>query len=142
MRDGETLRTIQRIRVRDGSNVLRTVWQAISAESNRAIVTGTASSASPTAVTTNSATITVVGGIAPFTYAWTVTSFTGGTWSITSATSATTSFACSGVGAGDLYSAELTCTVTDSGGATASVTIEGQAANTYYGYYGGGGPIP
>jgi hypothetical protein len=139
--DGGQLRTIQRVRARDASNVLRTVWQALSAVSNRPTVTGTASSSSAASVTTNSATITVLGGTAPFTYAWTVGVSDGGAWSADSPTAATTTFACAGVGPGDLYTAELICTVTDAGGATTRVVIDGQAANTYYGYYGGG-PIP
>jgi hypothetical protein len=70
-------------------------------------------------VVTNSVTVTPVGGTGPYTYAWVIT---GTGISITSNTSATTTFKNIGVLAVDEFRSEYaTCTITDSLLATAEV---------------------
>lgn len=72
-------------------------------------------------VTTNSVTVTPSGGTGPYTYAWALV--TGDTFTVNSATSATTTFTISITAAGQDKSATYRCTVTDSLAATCSVTV-------------------
>lgn len=67
MRDaGGIMRNITRVRMRDASNILRTVFGALSVSANTP-VSGT-SGTSP--VTSSTSTVTVTGGVAPYTYLW------------------------------------------------------------------------
>lgn len=84
-------------------------------------------SASVAAVVTSNVTATVVGGTAPYTYAWVQTS--GPAASIYSPTSATTKFAM-GLGPGSSEDAQFTCTVTDSNGLTAAAIAFATFSNT------------
>lgn len=78
-------------------------------------------------VTTRSCTVTPSGGAAPFTYAWSITSFTGtGSPSINSPSAATTSFTKTGVPINSEIDAVAKCDVTDSLGVTASITVNVQ----------------
>lgn len=87
----------------------------------------TTSAAAVVAVTTANVTATVVGGTAPYTYAWVQTS--GPAASIYSPTSATTKFAM-GLGPGSGEDAQFTCTVTDSNGLTAAAIAFATFSNT------------
>ena len=88
--------------------------------------TSLAISSSTTPMTTGSSTVTASGGQAPYHYAWTFawTSHTdGASYSIGSASSATTNFTASGMSAGNTDTGTATCTVTDALGQTASVHV-------------------
>lgn len=83
-------------------------------------------------ITSNSTTVTPAGGSSPYTYAW--TKVTGDTLTVTSPTSATTTFSTSGLAEGNFVAATYRCTVTDSTTPTAltatadvSVTLENPA---------------
>lgn len=112
MRDaGNVLRTIQRIRMRDASGTLRTVFQYFLATiptSETQLATGAASSGT---VTSDSQAVTVTGGTAPYTYAW---SYVSGSLaiSITSPTGSSTTFSAT-VDDGSPEEAVFKCTVTD-----------------------------
>lgn len=71
--------------------------------------------------TTNSVTVTPTGGTGPYTYAWTKDS--GDVFTLSGASSASTTFSIASLPAGDTRSAVYRCTVTDSLAATCSVTI-------------------
>ena len=78
-----------------------------------------ATSSMNTTVGSSAATAVVTGGLAPFTYAWTVISFDAGVSpSITSSTAASTSFVQTGVAASDTHTATFRVTVTDSAAQT------------------------
>ena len=71
-------------------------------------------------VLTNSVTVTPSGGIGAYMYAWTKTS--GGAISVTSAAAATTTFSGT-LALGESIEAGYKCTVTDSTGSTAEISV-------------------
>lgn len=81
--------------------------------------------ASPTFVTINTGatTASVTGGSPPYSYAWTVQNEGGGSWLITSPSSATTSFQAAAVDTLEQFTGTMRCTVTDSRGATGTVDV-------------------
>lgn len=74
---------------------------------------------------TGSATAAPSGGTAPYTYAWSRTSYNHPTTppTITAPTSASTAFTQTNIGTGEDYGATFRCTVTDSLGATANNSV-------------------
>lgn len=135
IQDAGTLREIKRLTIREGGlnrrirtlkvmhgGTLRTV--AVFADPLTVTVSptevyGVQGSNSPVSVTTNQTTASPVGGLAPYTYAWSRTGGSEGT--VNSPTMATTSFT-NVMGFGTV-NADFTVTVTDAGGATASATV-------------------
>lgn len=67
--------------------------------------------------TTGSATVSVTGGVSPYTYSWALLS--GDSFTINSPTSSSTTFTKSGMAVGDAYYGTYRCTVTDSTSGTA-----------------------
>lgn len=120
---GGVLRTVQMARVRDGSGTLRTVFTAMSAAPSAPNVYGTAGSFGPGGVFVQSSpvTVTVSGGVAPFTYAWTRDSGSA-TINATLPAAATTRFSAT-VPYDSEVSANFVCTVTDANGATATASV-------------------
>jgi hypothetical protein len=89
----------------------------------------TASGSSSTQ-TSNSVAVTAVGGTAPYTYLWTFTA--GGTGiTITSSTSASTTFSAAGLAEGDVKSGTARCRVTDNVSATYDVYVSVNLSRTY-----------
>jgi hypothetical protein len=88
----------------------------------RAAMTATASPGSlykvgiASSQTTSSTTVTVTGGVSPYTYSWSKVS--GDTLTVDSPTAATTTFTATGLVEGDSRDATYRCTVTDSTGGT------------------------
>lgn len=81
-------------------------------------------------LTTNTATASVTGGIAPYTYAWALVANGGGTVSTANSPSAiSTTFTKTGVPAGTDYTDTWKVTVTDSLGSTAEDTISATFSN-------------
>jgi hypothetical protein len=80
-------------------------------------------------ISTNTTTVTPTGGANPYTYAWTLITSDGGTWSIQNPTSATTKFTCAGVVPNSDQTATFRCTVTDNVGGTGTVDVEAFVAN-------------
>lgn len=81
-------------------------------------------------VNTGLTTAAVSGGSPPYTYAWTIEDdggFAG--WSINNPTGAQTSFRATGVDAGESWTGEFRCTVTDARGATGSCDVTGTVHN-------------
>jgi hypothetical protein len=72
---------------------------------------------------TASSTVTPVNGTGPYTYLWTKDAGGSSKVSVTSSTSATTTFTGTGLVNGDEVNATFTCTVTDSLAATATVKV-------------------
>lgn len=101
--------------VRDAAGVAKTFWQSMSASAAPVEVSGYGNTASPVDITVGPVTVTVVGGVAPFTYAWS----TDPDWTVDAPTAATTTLTADDVGAGSSASAYFTCTVTDDTGAEA-----------------------
>ncbi|MES2782580.1 MAG: hypothetical protein V4657_07280 [Pseudomonadota bacterium] len=126
-----TPRTITAIQVRDATNTPRTISEMWARDSNNvprlvfSLVPPMTASATPNTVfgftsgtgtaTSDSTTVTPVGGLAPYTYAWTLLTFGSAiTPTADSPTSATTTFTQTGIGIGDSTFAEWQCQVTDS----------------------------
>lgn len=87
-------------------------------------VFGAQSADHPVVVYTNTTSITVTGGRAPYVYAW--SSVPG--WTVANPTSSQTAFS-SAVGSGSTDEATFTCTVTDARGSTATATVSAQVSN-------------
>lgn len=120
---GGILRPIRRISVQDVSGALRVVYVSIAVTANFSEFSVSGSSSLLTI--SPSASVTVTGGTAPFTYAWTVVSTNGapGTPTALTATSSTTAFRASALQAEDPLEVLFRCTVTDSTAATATVDV-------------------
>ena len=117
--------------VRDASNNLVRVFSsaaaAFTAQASPDTVFGAASRPGSAAVYTNQASVTVSGGKAPYTYAWS----TDPSFNVTAPTAAATTFR-AGVESGDTLEADFFCTVTDADGRTA-VTNTVHATVSNYG---------
>lgn len=126
MRDaGNTLRTISRIRMRDAGNVLRVVYDVTGSSSFSATASpSTVAGVGLHAVTTNATTVTPTGGVAPYFHAWTRYDYTDATPpTITSPSSATTTFHQTNLGPSDIESATFLDTVTDSATPANTTTV-------------------
>lgn len=123
--------TIQRVRVRDAGGTLRTVFAAISATIAPNPVEGLITVAVSGNIPTSSATVTVVGGLAPYTYAWTLKGTSAYAWTIGTPTAATTIFTAAAVPEGQLAQAVFTVAVTDAGGAVVNADVIANARNNY-----------
>jgi hypothetical protein len=113
---GNTLRTVSRIRMRDAGNVLRVVYDpsgtsSFSASASPAYVSGYGK----INATTASTTVTPAGGTAPYSHLWSVVSYSNATSpTITSGTSATTTFHQTNMSLGGDSVAVFKDTITDS----------------------------
>lgn len=156
VRDIASTRTLAGIAMRDGGNVLRNVTlvkvrsleglgevlAAMEASASPGLVTGRVNSGLAAVVQTKATGVTVTGGTAPYAYSWNRTDANSGTWTISSPSSASTSFVAHDVEGGVSFEATFACTVTDSvGGSVVSSSVTAQASNIGY-YGGGGGPLP
>jgi hypothetical protein len=125
--------------VRDAGNMLQPFFSALSASAAPEETSGFGNDGSAISVSTGSVTVTVEGGVAPFTPLWARTDGGGTTWAISDHTAASTSFSTS-LAAGDSDTATFACTVTDATGATAvSNDITATAVNLGGGVLIGGG---
>lgn len=124
--DGSRLVPLKSLKVMDGAT-LRTVATfapALTLSASPSSASGIAASNTPINVTTNSVTAVPTGGTGPFTYAWTVVSFTAGASPvITSSTNAATTFRQNTMTPDTTASAVFRCTVTDAFGLTATVDV-------------------
>lgn len=122
---GSVSREISEIRVRDSNNVSRVVFSTgspLSASADPPDVFGY-DAGTGTAVS-NSTTVTATGGSAPYTYLWTVFSYTGITPPlIGDDTQDTTNFTQTGLSPGQYTFAVFLCTVTDDNDATTEVYV-------------------
>lgn len=134
------LQSVERGSVRDDGNVSRVFFSSMAASVDPDSVRGYGNDSGTVTVTTPSASVTVAGGVAPFTYAWTRTDGGSQPWTITAPTAATTAFS-SDLDANQSEAASFICTVTDATGATAATGV----VNAHAVNLGGGlviGPIP
>lgn len=141
VRDGAGVRAIANIKVRDGTGV-KSIWSAsgsggsFTVNALPPVAYGGVAVGGLTAVYSEDITVSPVGGVAPYTYAWSLVSGDAGTWVFSSGTSATTRVGRTAVGTGLSYSHTVKCTVTDANGNTAdSPDIDVFVQN--YGDYGG-----
>lgn len=102
---------------------------SITATATPPTVSAYTATGSTATIVTASVTVAPSNGSSPYTYAWTLISSDGGTWSAQTPTTATTKFVCSGVGPGAEYAAVFRCTVTDSVGGTGTVDVEADVTN-------------
>jgi hypothetical protein len=127
MRDAaNTLRTIQRIRIRDATNTLRTVFLYLTASLDATTAYGQDDGAAAFGTVTSAAvTVTPSGGTAPYTYSW---EWLNGDLAVSAdtPTAATTTFSglIEGIATAFAY---FRCLVTDANGSTVyteTVTVQ------------------
>jgi len=127
-----TLRTITQVRVRDSGGVLRELTGGgggLSVSLAPSSVSGFGYSIGEPRIATSAATISVVGGTAPYTIVWT---FTGGGWSEINVNSLTTGFRGPGTPPATSDSTSLYATVTDANSLTGVTnSIEAQVTNEH-----------
>lgn len=127
VRDGtNTPRTISEIWVRDTTNTPRRVYSTaspLSVSTDETLVSGVTSTGT---ATTNTVTATAADGTAPYSYAWTLVSYSHPSVApvIGSSATAATSFIQSSIGAGEYYEAIFRVTVTDDNLDTAFADVQ------------------
>lgn len=116
VKDGSSMRSIVRMKVMDGAT-LRTVATFVQPLTASAPAGEFTRSFDSETMTSDPVTCTPSGGLAPYTYLWTVVS---GTVSITTPTAASTTFSKTVTTPSVQEFATVRCTVTDSAGSTAT----------------------
>lgn len=129
VQDGGTLRPVQTVKILDGST-LRTVAELVSSLTVAITPDTIEGGGRNSGITSNAATATPTGGLAPYTYAWVITS---GTATATSPTLATTTFRQEGIPEDTVMVATAQVTVTDAIGQTATDTTGMTFTRTYFG---------
>lgn len=135
------LKVVGSVWLRDAANVLKLAYSssatgAFIVSANPLTAFGARTGSGPLAITSEEVSVTITGGAAPYTYAWSLVFAYDGTWSIQSSTSDRTRFSCSAVPLGESYVAEFKCTVTDARGVSSdSATVTVTCTN--YGDLGG-----
>ncbi len=99
---------------------------------NPSEVAGYAAISGSATIFTQVCSLSITGGLAPYTYAWTVTG--SGTWTADTPSAATTTFKRTSVAAYASYSATISCTVTDARG-FAVAAVAGLATVENFGSY-------
>jgi hypothetical protein len=129
---GGIVRTIRAVKELDtDGTTLRTVATFAPAMTVSITPTSVSGEAFSGPITTDAATASPAGGLGPYSYAWTVVSYTAATPpTIASSGTATTSFTQSGVFAGQARTAVLRVTATDSLGTTATADVTATFTNT------------
>lgn len=129
VRTADGLKTLSQLSIRDADG-LHSLLTAMEVTAAPTTTYGYGSSGVAIRITTNACTATVVGGYAPFTYAWEAAD-TG--WDAVSPSSPSTLFRSPPVNAGADAFTIFTCTVTDAGGnVVVSNNVEASVANTGY----------
>jgi hypothetical protein len=131
VREGGVTVEIAQVYVQSGGVAYPLFGSSISASAAPIYCSGYSASGGSIYITTESATVTVSGGTAPYTYAW-VPLDSG--WAAIDPSHATTPFRSPLLGTGENASTTFTCTVTDALGRTASANVEVYAENLGYGY--------
>lgn len=138
-----TLRAVAVGQIRNAANALKLFTGSLSVSLSENTVGGRVNSGLSVAIQTHSVSVIPDGGAEPYTYLWALTGSSGGTWSITSATSDTTTFWGGNCGPGDSFNATFHCTVTDAAGNVAVTgTVTATVSNIGFNVSGGGGPLP
>ena len=138
---GAALQIVGNVWLRDKANALKLVYSstatgAFTVSASPLTAFGGRTGGAGLTITSEEVGVTITGGAAPYTYAWSLVSAASGTWAIQSATSDRTRFTCSGVPVGDSYIATFKCTVTDARGVS-SVSADVEVTCTNYGDLGG-----
>lgn len=92
-------------------------------------VSGYSDTGATASIVTNAAIATPAGGISPYTYAWAQSGSSPDSWTIGTATAASTSFTAANIAVGNISSAYFTVTVTDAIGSKATATVAATANN-------------
>lgn len=120
---GSVLHPLKQLSLKDAGGTLRPIFAGITAVASPDMASGSISQPFPDNVTTTSTTATPTGGIAPYTYSWTIVDVTTGDWAIDSPATASTTFSSFFVAPGSNALATFQCTVTDAIGSTAGTNI-------------------
>lgn len=124
-----TVKRVRRIRIMDTGDVLRTIFTGFDP------ITATISPSLLFAFSFNNstvsgtATVSVTGGVAPFTYSWTIISNSGVLPTIVGATAASPTFTQTGVFVETSETAEFRVSITDAIGQTATVDLSAEFYN-------------
>lgn len=125
---GNVQRTITELWIRDVNNVSRLVFNPSGSATLAVVISPTevmGSSSGTGTATTDVATATPSSGTAPYTHAWTLDTYTGGTPpTIGTPANAATTFTLTGMDPSGIYGAQFTDTVTDAVGNTATATVQ------------------
>jgi hypothetical protein len=129
--------------LRNAANALKLFIGSLTATLDTDDVGGRVNTSATVAISTQSVMVTADGGAAPYTYLWSMTGSSGGTWSVDAPTSATTRFTGGNCGPGDSLTATFHCVVTDAVGNTVTTgVVTATVRNIGYNISGGGGPLP
>lgn len=121
------LRNVASVWMRDAAGALKVIWTTFSATVNRTFTTGMAVSSKPTRVYSQSVTVTMVGGVAPFTINWTRTDANPEDWTVSGTDTAQFSTV---LAAATDATATFEVTATDASGAvSAGITVTAQCFN-------------
>lgn len=125
----DTVKRVRRIRIMDTGDVLRTIFTGFDS------ITAIISPAPLVAFSFNNSTVSdtataiVTGGVAPFTYSWTVVSNSGVIPTIAGATTASPTFTQTGVFVETFETAVFRVSITDAIGQTATVDLSAEFYN-------------
>jgi hypothetical protein len=121
---------IRRVRVRDSGGTLRTVFAGLSVTISPNPVEGLGTSGATADVTTAAAIATAEGFVTP-TYSWALKGTSSYSWTIGTATAASTTFTALSVPDGAFATAVFTVTVTSSDGSVLYADVTANARNNY-----------
>lgn len=128
MDETDTLQTLEQLSIQDETNALQPVFSGMTVAASPDTLSATISTPFPSdAQTSNPSIATPTGGVAPYTYAWSLTDSLG-SWNIDTSSSASSYMTAVNLAPGADANASMQCMVTDSIGSTALSNVVSASA--------------